>query len=63
MGDDLAVGSALSRAISFAVSALAIRDSGQSAACRVLEDTTFGMSFMTGATGLVEVGQCAAMFR
>jgi hypothetical protein len=38
-----------------------MRDSGQSGADSVLENTTLGTLFMTGATGDSEVGQCAAI--
>jgi hypothetical protein len=34
-----------------------VRDSGQSADVRVLENTTFGLSFMTGAAGSDDDGQ------
>src|ERR1022692_2046083 len=54
-------GSALSRAISSAVSPEAIRDSGQSADFSVLENTTFGMLFMMAATGSVDTGRVSAM--
>jgi Bacterial regulatory proteins, luxR family len=54
-------GSVLSRPISCAVSPRAIRDSGQPAESRVLENTTLGMSFIMAATGSVDVGQVSAI--
>lgn len=53
-------GSALSLAISSAVSPLAIRDSGQLADRNVLEKTTLGMSFNAPAIGPSSWGQNAA---
>jgi hypothetical protein len=54
-------GSSFRRAISSARSPSATLDPLHSVSVRVLEKTTFGISFLGGANGSVDVGQCAAI--